>query len=106
MTIQYHHNEKPEVISLTVRFKLKPRMFEIALNETFLVQELEQLEPCAFEWQHQQQILHTFWDICTDILDQLTEKPAAEDQQPFLPRVFSEVPGVGDSGVREDVSDS
>jgi hypothetical protein len=89
MTIQYHHKKRPEVISLTVRFKLKPRMFEIALEETFLVQELEQLEPCPFEWQRQREILRTFWGICTNILDQLIEKPGLEDHQPFLPKVLS-----------------
>jgi hypothetical protein len=90
MTIRYRYKKEPEVMNLTVRFKLKPRMFEIALEETFLVQDLGQLEPCTFEWQRQQEILHAFWNICNGILDQLTEKPAPEDRQLVLPRVLDE----------------
>jgi hypothetical protein len=86
MTIQYRHKREPEVMNLTVRFKLKPQMFEIAIEETFLVQELEQLEPCTFEWQRQQEILYTFWGICNRILDQLTDELSPEVHQPFLPK--------------------
>jgi hypothetical protein len=86
MVIQYRHKEKPEVMNLNVKFKLKPQMFEIALEETFLIEELEQLEPRVFEWQRQKDILRLFWTTCNDILDQLTEKPTAEECQLFLPK--------------------
>lgn len=86
MTIQYSHKNNPEVMNLTVKFKLKPQMFEIVLEETFVIHELEQLEPCAFELQRQQDILRTFWRICNDILDQLTDELSAEHHQPFLPK--------------------
>jgi hypothetical protein len=85
MTIQYRHKDKPEIMNINVRFKLNPQMFEIALEDTFRVEELEQLEPYVFKWQRQQEVLQLFWGICNDILDQLNEKPA-EAHQPFLPK--------------------
>lgn len=86
MTIQYRHNREPELMNLTVRFKLNPLMFEIVLEDTFLIQALEQLEPHTFDWQRQREILCTFWSICNRIINQLTGGSGSDIYQPFLPK--------------------
>lgn len=85
MTIQYRHKHEPEVMNMTVRFKLKPQMFEIVLGEMYQVRELEHLEPCAFEWKRQQEVLRSFWATCNNILEGLGDKVSEGPRQLFLP---------------------
>lgn len=72
MTLALENKKEPEVIQITIRFKLSPRMFEVILAEMGQKTEMGEI-PTVFEPYRQQEILREFWDTAHKIWQPIYE---------------------------------
>jgi hypothetical protein len=82
MRLLLENRNSPEVIEVTIRFKLSPKMFEVVLTSMSERQDIGQVET-SFTYKRQQEILREFWMTCHHIWEEIYEQlpQHKQDQQ-------------------------
>jgi hypothetical protein len=80
MTLFLENMNTPEVIEITIRFKLSPKMFEVVLTGMSEKTEMGEV-PVSFPANRQQEILKEFWDTSHRIWQQIYERVPKPTQQ-------------------------
>jgi hypothetical protein len=70
MTISLENKKTNELIQITIRFKLSPKMFEVILASMAEKNPMGDI-PTSFSYERQQEILKEFWNTCHLIWDNL-----------------------------------
>jgi len=70
MTLSLNNRNTSEAIQVTIRFKLKPLMFEVILNDMKENTEMGEID-AAFSLERQKEILKEFWDIAHQVWQSL-----------------------------------
>lgn len=88
MTLELSNRKTSELIQVTVRFKLSPKMFEVVLAAMAERTEMGD-SSVAFSGNRQQEILKEFWDASHEIWQRINENLPSKDLQYALPNVTS-----------------
>jgi hypothetical protein len=85
MTLLLENRYTPEIIQVTIRFKLSPKMFEVVMAGMSEKSDMGELA-VTFPAQRQQEILREFWNKSHEIwrdINSSTSKPTATGQLTF-----------------------
>jgi len=91
MTLRLENRKSAELIEVTIRFKLSPKLFEVVLENIFERNDLGGYSSANCTDSRQKQILKDFWDICHEIWNKINSTIPVERQMALSDILTNEI---------------